>query len=119
MKIKIKDHEIELIYSQRIYLKYEDLTHSSLTFDQLSSYTALADLFYCTILATLEHKTYRNKLNIKLSKEEFIDWYADDATILTRDFTQWFMGNVNSQMELLQSHIDENDENVKEEDPKK
>lgn len=113
MKITIKDQEIELIYCQRIYLKYEEMYKKSLNIEDLSSYTATADLFYCTIIATLEHKSNRDKYNITFTKEDFLDWYDDNATILTHDFTQWFFNEVQEQMDKLKKHVEEQQEDKK------
>lgn len=126
MKIKIKDQEIELIYCQKIYLKFEDLYHRTLTMDQLSSYSCIADLIYCAIISSIEHHSQRDKyVGFTLTREDFDDWYDDDATIITHDFTQWFMKCVQEQMDKLQKHIQEQEEQEKQDkkskkvDPKK
>lgn len=122
MKINIKDQEIELIYCQKIYIKFEEDYHYTFTVDQLSSYKCIADLIYCTIIATLEHRKNRDKYNIVFTREDFDDWYNDDATIITYDFTQWFTKCVQEQMDKLQKHIqeqEEQDKKSKKVDPKK
>lgn len=121
MKVKIKDREIQLIYCQRIFNKYEDMYKHTFTYDELSSHNALTDLIYCTICAAIEHHSNREALRgFVLTREEFDDWFDDNSTIVNYDFTQWFTKEVQAQMDKLQAHVDANKkENVKEQDPKK
>lgn len=97
MKINIKDHEIELQYCMRMYIKYEERTGKSVSFDGMSSYTGITDLMYCAIAATLEHKKYRD-LGLTLSYEEFLDWTDDqNGNKLLEDFNKWLIDIVKSQ----------------------
>lgn len=91
MKIQIKDHEIELQYCMRMYLKYEQRTGKSISFDGMTSYTGIMDLLYCAIAATLEHKKYRD-LGLSLTYEEFLDWTDDQqGNKILDDFNKWLI----------------------------
>lgn len=107
MKINIKDTEIELIYCMRVMTKYEEKTGTSISYDTLAtSYTTIEKLFYCAILGTLEHKKYRHKVNITLTEEEFKDWLDDnDGFKMTREFSKWFIDNVNKQLEQMSDEV--------------
>lgn len=97
MKITIKDHEIELQYCMRMYIKYEERTGKSVSFDGMSSYTGITDLMYCAIAATLEHKKYRD-LGLTLSYDEFLDWTDDqNGNKLLEEFNKWLLDVVKSQ----------------------
>jgi len=113
MKINIKDHEIELQYCMRMYLKYEQRTGKSISFEGMTSYTGITDLLYCVIAATLEHKKYRD-LGITLTYEEFLDWTDEqNGTQLMNDFNKWLV-------DVMKSNADTEDikeENTKERDP--
>lgn len=123
MKIKIKDQEIELIYCERIMLKFEDMYSHTFTMDELTSRNALADLIYCSICAATEHHSNKDKYNgFSLTKDEFKDWYDDNSTIVAYDFTQWFTKEVKMQMDKLKKHIQEledKENKAKKVDPKK
>ena len=122
MKIKIKDHEIELIYCERMMIKFENMYKHTFTMDELTSRNAMADLIYCSVCAAIEHHSQRDKhVGFTLTRDEFDDWYDDNSTIVTYDFTQWFTKEVQAQMDKLNAHIKDQkeSENVKEQDPKK
>lgn len=89
MKIKIKEQELELHYSLRIYMFYENIMGHSIDMQTISSYTSLVVLFYSSILATLQ---YEHK-NLDISYDEYMDWLDSQHNILS-DFASWFIKNV-------------------------
>ena len=109
MKVKIKEHEIELQYCMRMYLKYEERTGKSISFDGMSSFTGITELLYCAISATLEHKKYRN-LGLSLTWEEFLDWTDEqNGNKVMDEFNKWLI-------EVMQAQSDSsNDKNKKKE----
>ena len=115
MKIKIKDHEIELQYCQRMYLKYEARTGKSLSFEDLTTFTGISDFLYCIIAATLEHVKYRN-LGLTLTWEEFLDWTdTQNPNDILKKFNEWFMEMNRAQNESLEEAPKE--EETEEKDP--
>lgn len=121
MKITIKGHEIELIYCMRVMTKYEEETGHSVSYETLAnSYTTIETLFYCAILGTLEHKKYRNKIDVTLTKEEFKDMLdEDDGFKLTREFSQWFIEHVNAQLQQITEEANKTDDKDGEEQESK
>ena len=89
MKIKIKEQELELHYSLRIYMFYENIMGHSIDMQTISSYTSLVVLFYSAILATLQ---YEHK-NLDITYDEYMDWLDSQHNILA-DFASWFIKNV-------------------------
>ena len=89
MKIKIKEQELELHYSLRIYMFYENIMGHSIDMQTISSYTSLVVLFYSAILATLQ---YEHK-NLDITYDEYMDWLDSQHNILA-DFATWFIKNV-------------------------
>lgn len=89
MKIKIKEQELELHYSLRIYMFYENIMGHSIDMQTISSYTSLVVLFYSSILATLQ---YEHK-NLDITYDEYMDWLDSQHNILA-DFASWFIKNV-------------------------
>ena len=69
MKVKIKGKELELFYSMRIYLIYEQITGNTLSLKD-GYYTESENQLYSAILASIQHYQldiqYKNneKLNI-------------------------------------------------------
>lgn len=91
MKITIKGHDIDLHYSMRIYIIYEQLTNQSLI-GLDGSYTTLINLMYSAILATLQH----DKQTLDVEYDDFIDWLdSQDSSKVLSDFANWFAKVIN------------------------
>ena len=90
MKIKIKEQELELHYSLRIYMFYENIMGHSIDMQTISSYTSLVVLFYSAILATLQ---YEHK-NLDITYDEYMDWLDSQQHTILSDFASWFTKNV-------------------------
>lgn len=87
MKIHIKGQELDLHYSMRMYIIFENIMGKSLSFDSSYSYTSLIVLFYSAIMATIQ----RDKLNMTLSYDEFMDWLdSNEPTKTIQEFSEWF-----------------------------
>ena len=114
MKIKIKDQEIELNYSMRIYILFENITNKSLSFDSINSYTSLIVLLYSSIIATIQ----KQKLNIQLSYDEFMDWLDDsNGEQMIKEFSEWFTTCLTNNIALQQN--EESNENTSDSDESK
>ena len=113
MKVKIKGKEIELHYGPRMYLKYEERTKKSVSFEGLSSFTGIIELLYCAITGTLEHRKYKD-LNITLTWEEFLDWLDDqNPNGIMSEFNEWLMNIMQAQSDSTSKDKEE----VEERDP--
>lgn len=104
MKINFKDKELELHYSMRIYIIYENIMGKGLGFDQLQSYTAVISLFYAAVVASLQY----NKMDSNVTYDEFIDWLDNDSALKIKEFTEWFMSHVLAQADK----VDEKQEKI-------
>lgn len=93
MKIKIKDQTLDLHYSMRIYIIYEQMTDKSIDPSDFNKMTNVITLLYATILATLQY----NRLPASLDWNDFIDWVDEQGDNLIVDFSNWFMTEVNAQ----------------------
>ena len=85
MKLKIKDKEIELKYSIRALLMYENMTDK--TFSTSTLLTDMIVFMYCVVISS--SKDY------SLSFDEFID-YLDENPNVIQEFAEWLKNNVNS-----------------------
>lgn len=110
MKIKIKDKDLELHYSMRMYILYENITGKSLSFENMSSYTSLIVLFYSAIVATIQ----RNHINMTISYDEFMDWLDEQngATIM-KDFSDWFTSCLTNNISLQDDTVEEDNKKDK------
>ena len=85
MKLNIKDKEIELKYSIRALLMYENMTDK--TFSTSTLLTDMVVFMYCVVISS--SKDY------SLSFDEFID-YLDENPNAIQEFAEWLKNNVNS-----------------------
>lgn len=114
MKINIKNQEIELTYSMRIYILFENITNKSLSFKSIESYTSLIVLFYSSIIATIQ----KQKLNIQLSYDEFMDWLDENnGEQMIKEFSTWFTTCLTNNIALQQN--EESNENTSDNDESK
>lgn len=103
MKIKIKDHEVELKQTMRSLIYFENITNK--TFNPQNATTLdLTVLFLCTLLAS--DKT------LQLSYNELIDAIDDNPQIFV-DYTTWFIDELQKQNMLSQDMHVEVDESKK------
>lgn len=84
MKITYKDKEIELKYSFRALMIYENVVNKSFSPQSL---TDIITFFYCVAISNLKEDT--------IDFDEFVDWLDDNPGILN-DFTQWLLESVNA-----------------------
>lgn len=95
MKINIKDHEIELKYSFRALIIFEEITGKTMTTpDTLKD---ILILFYSIVLASakgsLQDWTWDN----------FMDW-LDENPEITIEFTQWLKDVLETQNNITEKH---------------
>lgn len=77
MKITIKDKEIELKYSIRALIMYENVAEGSFT---AMSLTEILTFFYCIILTSAK--------DYSLTWDEFLNWIDEDSNVLN-EFGEW------------------------------
>ena len=95
MKVNIKDQEIEMKYSFRSLIIYEEIMGETLTTPK--SLKEILVLFYSIILAsakgTLQNFTW----------DDFMD-YLDENPELTVEFTQWLKDVLETQNGITEKH---------------
>ena len=97
MKINIKNQELELAYTMRTYILFENIQGQSLSFENLNSYTSLIVLFYSAIVATIQ----KRKLDISISYDEFIDWLDENnGENMIKEFSEWFTTQLTNNLAL-------------------
>lgn len=102
MTINIKGHDLDLIVKNRLYLIYENKFGESVDFNTKKYSTLMANLLYATILATIE----KQGLNITFTDEEFKDFYDEQSPTFFKDFSDWFILQIQAQAELSEDKGD-------------
>lgn len=93
MEITFKGHKLELHYSMRMYIIYENIVGNSLDTTD-NSYTNLITLIYAALKSTLKY----NKLDDNISFDDVIEFVDDnDGVVFTAKFTQWLEEQVTRQ----------------------
>ena len=104
MKINIKGTDLELFYSMRVYLIYEQITGNTLSLKD-GSYTVSVNLFYSAILASMQHY----HLDLDFEYDEYLDWLDTQGMDLIKEFIEWFLKIMNVNTSLVEKQIDETD----------
>lgn len=89
MKVTIKDKEIELKYSIRAMIMYENVAEKSFTGGSL---TDVVTFFYCIILTSTQDYT--------LDWEEYLDWLDADGGNVIVEFSEWIQDVTKNQNKL-------------------
>lgn len=84
MKLTINDKEIELKYSMRSMMLYENITQKSFT---PTTMTDLITFMYCVVVAS--SKDY------SLKYDEFIDYLDENPTVLN-EFSEWIVNVISA-----------------------
>lgn len=103
MKLKFKDEEIELIYSFRSNIYFEQITGHSVDFQKLTS-NDLVTLFYSIFISTLQKS--KKPIVSLLDFLDIIDENGGEKCLL--EFSDWYVQTITAQYELLNSTNDEN-----------
>lgn len=102
MTIHINNEDLKLRYSLRIFLIFENITHKSLDYNNVTM-RDLIDLFYATIIGTLQ----REKKDF-IKYEEFLDWLDDNnGEKQLSDFSSWFLNTILSQQDISDNNVKE------------
>lgn len=98
MKVKIHDLELDLHYSMRMMIIYENITGENIDFTNMQSIKQLTSLFLSCILASAK----KNKIDLQLTYDEFMDWIDDNGGYkLLNEFATWLAGEIKAKYELL------------------
>lgn len=98
MKMKINGEEIELVYSFRSNVYFEQITGHAVDFSKLDS-NDLITLFYCNVISSLQKAKKPT-----ISMVDFLDAVDDNSgekCIL--EFSNWFVKEMQAQYEILES----------------
>lgn len=97
MKVTLKEKQVELHYSFRMMMMYEQIQGKSLDFQNITLQD-LVILFYTAVVSTLQY----NKLGIGMQYEDFLNWLDDNGgEQLLVDFSNWYVEQVQLQNNMV------------------
>lgn len=97
MKITINGKELEMHYSMRSFVIYEELTGKSLNFEDINSLSAIVNLFYANVLASMQY----NKMELNFTYDDFWNYIDDNGgTELIQQFSEWYMTHLQAQTDF-------------------
>lgn len=102
MKLKINNEEIELVYSFRSAVYFEQIAGHNLDFTKMSQ-NDLITLFYCVVIASLQKA--KKPIITMLEFMDAIDENGSEKCII--DFSNWYAQTITAQYEVLNSMGDE------------
>lgn len=116
MKITIKGKEIELHYSMRSFVIYEEITGKSLNLEDINNLSSIVNLFYANVLATMQY----NNMNLDLTYNDFWNYIDENGgPTLISDFSNWYMKQLEAQVDFTKKKPKKSDSEKKEKPEKK
>lgn len=106
MKVKINGKEIELHYSFRIFIIYENITGENVDYSNFQSIKQLTTLFCSCIIASAQ----KDKIELDLTYDKFMDFLDENGGYqMLNEFTIWFASQVEMNTKLLDKEEEEQD----------
>ena len=90
LKYNNKAQELELHYSMRHLIIYEQISGHGLDMSQMSTFTELINLFYANVLATMQYK----RMNLDFSYEQFLDFIDESGMSIVNEFSEWYVAQM-------------------------
>lgn len=107
MKVNIKNKEIELCYTMRMHVIYENITGESVDFTNMASLKQLTTIFLACILASAK----KAKLDFDITYDDYIDWLDDNGGYqLLNEFALWLAAEMEAKYGLLKKEEEKEEE---------
>lgn len=94
MKLTINNNEIELKYSFRALMMFENITDKTIELNTLGD---ILTFFYCVVCAS--------NRNIEITFDSFIDWLDDNPTAVV-EFREWITDQMIKNSMLKKSPVE-------------
>ena len=114
MKLKINGHDIELVYSFRSAIYFEQIAGKNIDFSNFNSNDVIT-LYYCVALASLQKA--KEPVITMLDFLDTIDDNGGEKCLV--DFSNWYVDIMKAQYEALESTMNETEKNEKPKGKKK
>lgn len=107
MTLKINDENIELAYSFRSGIYFEQIAHKSLDLTNISS-EDFVTLFYCIVLASLQKA--KKPVITMLDFLDIVDDNGGEKCLM--EFSDWYIDIMKAQYEVLTDDNDKKPKNI-------
>ena len=104
MKLKYNNEEIELVYSFRINVYYEQIQNKSIDFENFKTQD-LITLFYCCFITSLQK--INKPICTMLEFLDVLDENGGEPTLM--EFSNWFTKVLTAQYEMINSTVNKED----------
>ena len=93
----INGKEMELHYSMRSFVIYEEITGKSLNFEDINSLSSIVNLFYANVLASMQY----NNMELTFTYNDFWNYLDDNnGPELIKEFSEWYMKHLEAQADF-------------------
>lgn len=97
MKVKVNGKDMEMHYSMRSMVIYEEITGRSLNLEDINSLSAIVNLFYANVLASMQY----NDMELTLSYNDFWNYLDENnGPELIKEFSEWYMEHLKAQADF-------------------
>ena len=104
MKVKIHNINLDLHYSMRMMIIYENITGENFDFYNMQSLKQISTLFLSCILASAK----KDKIDLQLTYDEFMDWMDENGGYnLLKDFAIWLAKEIKTKYSLIKEDTDD------------
>ena len=106
MKVKILDKEIQLFYTMRMMIIYENITGESVDFMDMKSVKQLSTLLLSCIIASAK----KQQIEFNITYDEYADWLDDNGGyVILNDFATWLANEIQTKYSLLAEQKEKDD----------
>lgn len=89
--------DLKLHYSMRSFVIYEEITGKSLNLEDINSLSAIVNLFYANVLASMQY----SGLELTLTYNDFWNYLDDNnGPELIKEFSEWYMEHLKAQADF-------------------
>ena len=97
MKIQVNGKDMELHYSMRSFVIYEEITGRSLNLEDINSLSSIVNLFYANVLASMQY----NGMELTMTYNDFWNYLDDhNGPMLIKEFSEWYMKHLEAQADF-------------------
>lgn len=110
MKVNIKNHDLELSFTIRMQINYEQKFNKPIDYEHINNIDIATGAFWACVNATFE----KQKIDETISLDDFKDWIDDNGGLfMVNKFGIWVTKKLNEQWQFINEQDKENEEKPK------
>ena len=104
MTIKIQGKEIELFYTMRMFIVYENITGDSVDFENMKSLKQISTLFLACIIGSAQ----KQNIQLDVTYNDYMEWLDENGGYtLLNEYALWLANQMQAKYELLAKEKEE------------